>query len=293
MEVEPTRRGAFAIVSSAAAAVAGACSPLGAFNALAPRDRGVRLAIRDHAYGDHPRQRLDVYAPASLGGPAPTLVYFYGGSWDSGSKDLYRWVGAAFAAQGFVTVVADYRLAPEFHFPAFVDDGAEAVAEAREVVRACGGDPDRLLLGGHSAGAYIAVMLALEGARLRSAGVDPRLVRGVAGLAGPYDFYPFDVPASEAAFGRWPRPAETQPINFVRADAPALFLATGDRDETVLPRHSIALAERQRSLGAEATLKVYPGLDHTDIVLALSRPLRGKAPVLNDAADFLAAAARA
>jgi acetyl esterase/lipase len=294
MESEPTRRGAFAVVSAAASAVVGACSPLGAFNALAPRDRGARLAARDLAYGDHPRQRFDVYVPdAPAARSAPTLIYFYGGSWSSGSKDLYRWVGAAFASQGFVTVLADYRLVPEFRFPAFVDDGAAAAAEARRVVGRYGGDPDRLLLGGHSAGAYIAVQLALDAARLDAAGVDPRHVKGAAGLAGPYDFYPFDVPASQAAFGHWPDPAETQPINFARPDAPALFLATGDRDETVLPRHSVRLAEKQRSLGAPAELKVYPGLDHIDIVLALSRPLRGKAPVLADAVSFLSGAAYA
>ena len=267
----------------------GACSPLAAFNNLGPRDpaRVGPLAI---PYGDHPRQKLDLYRPhGRSGAPLPVLVFFYGGSWDSGRRQDYAWVGQAFAARGFVTVVPDYRLVPEVVFPGFVEDAAAATAKAREIAPRFGGDPDRIVLVGHSAGAYIAVFLALADAYLRRAGLDPKAVRAAAGLAGPYDFYPFDVPSSIAAFGQAPDPRVTQPINFARADAPPLFLATGDKDTTVAPYHSQRLAAKQQALGAEAELKVYPGLDHVEIVLALSRLFRGKAPVLDDVTTFLKA----
>ena len=115
-----TRRGLFA---PALGLLAAACSPLSLLNTLGPRDHGVRRVARDLAYGDDPRQRMDVYAPKG-GGPYPTLVFFYGGGWDSGSRDLYGWAAQALAAQGFVVVLPDYRLVPQVVFPSFVEDAA-------------------------------------------------------------------------------------------------------------------------------------------------------------------------
>jgi len=264
-----------------------ACSPLALFNRFSPKDAAGRLEARDISFGPDPRQRLDIYRPGRMSAPAPVLVFFHGGGWDSGSKDLYRWVGRALAAQGFVVVVPDYRLVPQVRFPTFVEDGAAAVAKAREVAAVHGGDPQRLLLAGHSAGAYIAMMLALDAAYLGRAGVDRAFVRAAAGLAGPYDFYPFDVPASVAAFGQAPDPLATQPIHFARGDAPSLFLGHGGKDTVVRVRNSTALADAVRAKGGEADFKLYRDLDHVDIVLALSRPFRGKAPVLDDVAGFL------
>jgi acetyl esterase/lipase len=279
-----TRRG---LATTLAALMTSACSPLALFNRFSPKDAAGRLEARDIAYGPDPRQRLDIYRPRSAGGPAPLLVFFYGGGWDSGSKDYYRWVGRALAAKGFVVAVPDYRLVPAVHFPAFVQDGAAAVAKAREIAAAHGGDAGKVLIAGHSAGAYIALMLALDAEYLRAADVDPASVRATAGLAGPHDFYPFDVPASVAAFGQAPDPLATQPIHFARGDAPPLFLGHGGKDTVVRVRNSTALADAVRAKGGHAEFKLYRDLDHVDIVLALSRPFRGKAPVLDDVARFL------
>lgn len=272
------------------AAMTAACSPLGALNTvnrLLPGDSGVRRVASGSAFGPDPRQRADIYAPARLKAPAPVLVFFYGGSWASGRRQDYAFAARALAARGFVVVVPDYRLVPSVRFPAFVEDGAAAAAWAHESVSRHGGDPKRLALVGHSAGAYIAMMLALDTAWLRGAGADPGIVRAAAGLAGPYDFYPFDVEASRNAFGSAPDPQATQPVNFARADAPPVLLATGSADAVVKPRNSLALAEALRRKGAPAELKTYPGLDHVGILLALSKPFRRKAPVLADLAAFL------
>jgi acetyl esterase/lipase len=284
-----TRRG---LIATTAAAFTGACSPLSLFNRFSPKDGAGRLAARDVAYGDDPRQRLDIYTPAARGDrPAPVLVFFYGGGWDSGSKADYRWVGQALAAQGFVTVLPDYRLTPAVRFPTFVEDAAAAVAKACEVASAHGGDPDRVVLVGHSAGAHLAILLALDRRYLQTVGVPAAAIRAAAGLAGPYDFYPFDVPASINAFGQAPDPTQTQPITFARADAPPLFLATGDQDTVVRPRNSIRLEAAVKAKGGQAELHIYRGLDHAGMVLALSRPFRGKATVLKDMAAFLHARA--
>src|SRR3954469_20427644 len=164
--------------------LAAACSPA-ALDLIVPRS-GYHVQ-RDLAYGADPRQKLDLYVPDRLTGPAPVLLFFYGGSWQSGSKALYRALGQAFFSKGIITAVADYRLYPQVRYPGFVEDGAGAFAWLHQHAAAFGGDRDRLFLTGHSAGAYIAVMLAAEPHYLKAAGADAAWVRGVIGIAGPYD----------------------------------------------------------------------------------------------------------
>lgn len=262
-------------------------SPLSLFDAIGPRDSGGRLAARDQVFGSGPRQRLDVYVPAVPQDPAPVLVFFYGGSWDSGSKDDYAFVGQALAAQGFVTVLPDYRLYPQARFPDFLKDGAEAIAWVKNNIAAYGGDPRRVVLAGHSAGAYNAVMLGLDHRYLEAAGVDPKIVRAVAGLSGPYDFLPFDQDTTINVFGQAPDPAATQPMTFVGPLSPPAFLATGDADKTVKPRHTARLAERLRAANIPVQERIYAGLDHKDTLLALSVTFRSKAPELSEMTSFL------
>ena len=263
------------------------CSPLALFDALGPRDKGGRLAVRDAAYGADPRQRLDVFVPTVPVERAPVLVFFYGGSWSSGSKDDYAFAAQAFAAQGFVTVLPDYRLYPQSRFPDFLKDGAAAIAWVRDNIAAQGGDPNRIVLAGHSAGAYNAAMLGLDPEYLRQAGVDPRSVRAVAGLSGPYDFLPFDQKTSIEVFGQAPDPEATQPVSFAGAHSPPTFLATGDRDTVVKPRNTASLAAILRTARVPVQERVYEGLDHSDTLLALSVSFRRKAPVLAEMSAFL------
>ena len=282
----PRRSLLAALAAAAAGGGAAACSPLRLLNAL-PAD-AARVASRSVAYGRDPRQTLDVYVPPRAGPePAPVLVFFYGGSWATGAKADYAFAGRSLAAEGFVTVVPDYRLVPQVRFPGFVEDGAAAVTYALSHAADWGGDPSRLVLAGHSAGAYIAAMLALDARFLARAGAPPGAVRAWAGLSGPYDFLPFDVKASQDAFGAAPDPAATQPITFAGPEDPPAFLAHGARDTTVKVRNTERLAARLRAAGVPVEAHVYEGLDHKDVVLALTRTFRGKAPVRADMARFL------
>jgi acetyl esterase/lipase len=266
--------------------LASGCSRLALFDALVPKDRGGVRVAQGVAYGADPRQRLDVYAPRrSGGGPRPVVVFFYGGSWSSGERAGYAFVGQALAARGLVAVVPDYRLVPHVRYPAFVEDGAAAVRWAIGHAGAYGGAADRIVVMGHSAGAYIAAMLAVDD---RWLGADRAHVRALVGLAGPYDFAPFDVAASRDAFGAWPRPAETQPVTWAGANDPPALLAYGGDDRTVRPRNSEALAERLRAGGVPVELRAYPGIGHVGLLLAIARPFRGRAPVLDDAVRFIA-----
>jgi acetyl esterase/lipase len=271
---------------SALAALA-SCSTIGVLNA-ASASPWIRQT-RDIAYGPLGRQRLDVYAPAPTGaGRRPVVVFFYGGSWDSGSKLDYRWTGLALARRGYVTVIADYRLYPDVVWPAFLQDGAAAVRWARDNAASFGGDPDRLVLMGHSAGAYNAVDLAVDRRWLAGAGLDAaRDVRAVVGLSGPYDFLPVRTAELKAIFGPEAERPDTQPINHVDGGAAPMLLITGDRDGVVDPGNSDRLAARIRAAGGEAEVIHYPKLDHPMTVGSLATPLQWMAPVMRDAVRFI------
>jgi acetyl esterase/lipase len=265
-----------------------ACTPsLGAFDTLAPRDRGTRRIVRDAPYGAQARQKLDLYAPSARdGGALPILVFVHGGSWRNGDKSDYNFMGAALAAQGFLTAIPNYRLVPQARFPDFIEDGALALRWVADNAATYGGDASRIVLVGHSAGAYNVMMIALDRRYAQSAGVDASRIKGAVGLAGPYDFLPFDVDATRDAFGAAPDQSLTQPVTFARADAPPLLLLWGEDDTTVGPRNIQALERAMRAAGGAVEAKTYPGVDHIEIMLALSRPFRGLAPVMSDVVSF-------
>lgn len=276
------------IVVGVALAVIGGCSPLVALNdVLVPSGGYTRSG--DLAYGSDPRQRLDVYAPTgevATATPRPVVVFFYGGSWRSGRRDLYRFVGEAFAGKGFVTVVPDYRLYPEVLYPAFVDDGARAVRWARDHAAAYGGDPDRIVLVGHSAGAHTAAMLAVDDRFLNAAGVPRDSVRAVIGLAGPYAFDPFKYRTIRPVFAAVGSAADMQPGTYVDGTEPPMLLAHGTRDRTVYPVNSHELARRVRATGGRAEIVDVDGVGHIGLVLALAYPLRAEGGVLDQVATF-------
>jgi acetyl esterase/lipase len=247
------------------------------------------------AYGPSPQQAVDVYRPKGVGADArlPVIVWFHGGGWDSGGREFYGFAGRALAAEGFVVVVAGHRLGGAGRWPGFMEDGAAAVRWTHANIATHGGDPQRIILSGHSAGAHIAALLALDtdwlGDLVRPGGA----VRGVGGLAGPYDFLPFEAGGSaDRAMGHADPIAATQPITYARGDAPMLWLASGDADRTVRPRNSRALADAVKAAGGRAETKLYAGVDHREILTGLSLPLRNDAPtMLADLAAFARQAA--
>lgn len=258
------------------------------FNLVVPKDGGSAVLARDVAYGPDADQRLDVYAPQAARDKLPVLVFVHGGSWESGSKDGYGFAGRAFAAQGYLTLVAGYRKRPQHPYPAFVADAAAALAFAQNESARFGGDGSRIVAVGHSAGAYNIAMAILNKRYLDEAGVSQQNIQGVATLAGPFDFLPFDTRVSIETFGQVPEPASTQPINFARGDAPPFLLLTGTADTTVFPRNSIALQARLHQLGAPAQLKQYDGIGHVGIMLRIAKPFRGgTSDVFADVISFL------
>jgi len=238
------------------------------------------------AYGEGPRQKLDVYRPRHAA-KAPVVVFFYGGRWQGGSRDLYPFVGAALAAQGIVTVVPDYSIFPPARFPTFVEDAARAVRFARKSTAQWGGDPSRLVLMGHSAGAYIAAMLSFDPQWLRQVGLNSQTdLAGFIGLAGPYDFLPIQSRTLRTIFGGANR-AETQPISFVTGkEAPALLI-TAWRDFVVSPENSRRMAEKIHAHGGVVEERTYRGVGHLTLIGAFAPALRVLAPVLREVTQFV------
>lgn len=249
---------------------------------------GTRQVAHDIPYGDAPRQKLDIYDNAQAGRhPKPVLIFFYGGGWHGGDKDHYGFAARAYAAKGFLVVLPDYRLVPEVHFPVFLEDSAAAIGWVWRNAARFGGDPNRIVTAGHSAGAYNAVMPALDRKWLAAEGLPDDVIKAAAGLAGPYDFYPFNKPNSINAMGRYPRPLETQPIRFARRDAPPLWLGHGTADTSVRVYNSRNMAAAMSAAGATAVLREYPGSSHNDLIMAVSRPFRTRLPVLDESSAFL------
>jgi acetyl esterase/lipase len=261
---------------------------LNILDALMPSGTGISRVAEGVEFDKGNGIKLDVWAPEKKSrAKLPVLLFFYGGGWYAGERAHYGFAGRAYASKGFIVVVADYRKVPQVRFPAFNQDAANAARWVQDNIEKFGGDARRVTLAGHSAGAYIAMMLTLDQRYLRDAGVVPGFVRATVGLAGAYDFLPLDSVRAVNAFRAWPKPIETQPIAFARADAPPIMVLTGTHDDTVKPRNAILMARKLRELGAVAEFKAYPGLNHEDLVMALSKPFRGKGAVLDDSSGFL------
>jgi acetyl esterase/lipase len=246
---------------------------------------------RGLAYGRKPRQKLDVYKPRHAA-KAPVLVFFYGGSWQGGSRDLYPFVGASLAAQGIVTIVPDYSIFPPARFPMFVEDAARAVRFARESAAQWGGDPARLVLMGHSAGAYIAAMLSFDPQWLLQVGLNSQTdLAAFIGLAGPYDFLPIESRTLRTIFGGADR-VETQPISFVTGKEVPSLLITARRDRLVSPGNSRRMAAKIHAHGGVVEKRTYGGVGHLTLIGAFAPALRVLAPVLRDVTQFIWRATR-
>lgn len=265
---------------------AAACAPTTVLNTLEPR-----LTVRvtpDVAYAPGPRHDLDVYRPLTPRTGEPVVVFLYGGGWDSGEKSQYAFVGDALASHGYLAIVANYRVYPQARYPDFLVDSALAVRWAHDHAADYGADPHNLFIVGHSAGAYNAVMLALDKRWLGRVGLDPeRDLRGVAGLAGPYDFLPLQSAELKTIFGPAGQAPDSQPVNHVGGRAPPLFLAHDLGDVVVYPLNTEHLAADVAAAGGVVETRYYRGLDHALMVGSLAAPLRFLAPVFNDLTAFI------
>ena len=265
------------------------CSGSALIDALTPGDT-YRLNA-NLPYGANVRQQSDLYRPLGPAPPGgyPLVVFFYGGTWNSGQRADYRFVGEALAERGLMTLVADYRLYPEVSYPDFLDDCAAAVRYAFNQAAGWGANPQRIFLLGHSAGAYNVSMLALDQRWLAKQSLQPMQLAGWGGLAGPYDFLPIVNPEAKPVFHFPDTPVNSQPIRHVDHNTPPAFLAAARHDDLVDPqRNSAQLASALQARAVPVTLRLYDHVSHLTLLAAFSRPLRFLAPVLEDFTRFVA-----
>jgi acetyl esterase/lipase len=267
-----------------------ACSAVDVLNATVATNTYVRT--EGLSYGANPRQKVDVYQPAKAVVNPPMVVFFYGGSWSSGDRADYRFVGEALASEGIVTVVADYRLSPEVRYPVFLEDSAAAVRWAFDHAAQYGVSPSHIFIMGHSAGAYNAAMLALDKRWLGAVGLSPARLAGWIGLAGPYDFLPIVDRKTQVAFN-WPStPKDSQPLAHASAASPPALLLAPVNDTVVDPvRSTVTLAQRLRSMGVPVEYELFEGVSHVTLVASMAAVLRGRAPVLERVTAFIHARA--
>ncbi len=251
---------------------------------------------RDVAYGPEPRHRLDIYTPRGRA-PEATVLFFYGGTWKSGTKALYRFLGEALTRRGFQAVIADYRLYPAVRFPAFIEDAALALAWTKANIAAHGGRADRIVLMGHSAGGYNAAMLSIDPRWLAPHGLSQRDIAATVALAAPLSFNPLTAASVKDIFApAADDPDAARPVKLAAGGAaaapPFLFLhGTGDR--TIGAQNASNMANAVSAAGGRAATRLYDRLGHLGVVTSFAWPLRWRAPCLDDAALFMASAPRA
>lgn len=267
------------------ASFAVACSPLAILDSFVPDEGYVRFS--DIPYGSAARQKLDIYRPRTEVKSTTVIVFMYGGSWKSGSRQNYRFVGQSLASLGYIVVIPDYRLYPEVRFPAFVEDAAHAIAWIYRNIPKYGGSSQKIILAGHSAGAHIAALLALDRTYLKDVGVPESSVAGLIGLAGPYAFNPLQYSNTKPIFEKIGDPDTARPITFVRSGAPPSLLLHGKEDWTVNERNSLALTRKLKNVEAYVRYVPLATVGHGGILLALSSPFRGYAPVIGKIVNFI------
>ena len=246
-----------------------------------------KIATRHIAYGDLQRQKLDIYLPKA-GRARAIILYLYGGGWVSGARWYYRLFGRMMAGRGYAVVIPDYHLYPQAAFPKFVEDAALAFKWTRDNAKRLGGEPTQIFVMGHSAGAHIATLLALDPKYLGAQGLSPTAVRGVIGIAGPYTLNPLkwsvvkDIFASSAG-----EPHGARPIKLARGGAPPMLLLHGVKDRVVKSDASVNLANALTVAGSNAETKLYPGIGHFEVFGAFLWGWRWRAGVLKDTEAFI------
>lgn len=277
------------LLTLAAVLVLGGCRTM-LFDAINSTDQHKDIEVeRSVPFAPAQHLSLDVYLPAHAQ-RAPVVVFFYGGDWTHGKRQWYRFVGTALAAKGVITVIPDYRKYPQVGLDGFMQDAVHAVAWARRHAASLGGDPQSLFVMGHSSGGQIAGLLATDPSWLVADGMSLHDLAGFIGLAGVYDFVP--LPRKEVGmrhlFGaQASQQRRADPMTFVRRGDPPMLLLQGTADREVRAAGSVALARKARTMHDDAEAKLYPGVGHMDLILALSRPMRDHAPTLGDVLTFI------
>ena len=265
-------------------AILGGCTKVGLWAANAPSALNNMTVHSDIAYGNSKLQKLDLYIPQNAKN-ASVLVFFYGGRWTDGHKEQYRFVADAFVDDGYIVAIPDYRKYPAVKFPAFVEDGAQAISWIYNHIEDYGGALDKIYVAGHSSGAHIGALVATDPQYLNTYGLERNIIKGFAGLSGPYAFEP-EAEDLKDMFG----PPERYPLmrapNYVDGQQPPMLLIHGLEDTTVVLENAQKLGQAIEEKGGEVELITYEDLNHVETVGSLMWFWRYKSDIKNDIIQF-------
>lgn len=263
------------------------CTPAAFMAANFPTHFNNTTVLHDQTYGPDHLHTLDLYLPRNpTEQPVDVIVFFYGGRWTYGAKEQYRFVGSTLSERGFIVAIPDYRKYPHVRFPGFVEDGAKALAWVSDHIAKWHGNPARIHVLGHSAGAHIGALLAADPHYLADEGKDrSRTIVDFAGLAGPYAFTP-DEPDLEDMFGPPSNYPNMQVTTFIDGTQPPMLLLYGNRDTSVKLANLERLQQRITARGGCVRSRIYHGADHTDLIGALSWWKPRDIPVVQDMTTF-------
>jgi acetyl esterase/lipase len=248
---------------------------------------------RDVAFHPDMEPRLDVYSPAE-GEEHPVLIFVHGGSWKSYDKNLFAPVATRFLPEQMVVVIPDYTLYPDAGYEQMAHEVAAALSWTLDNIDQYGGNPQRVVVAGHSAGAHLAGLAIMNPRFLATYGHSSDEICGYVGLSGVYDV--------QAEFDYWQARGSTpelilgvmggeqnfdiaSPIHYVRADLQPVLLIHGDKDQTVPVEIGMGFHAALQAAGAESALTLYPGAGHSDYLFAALAD--ENAPIVTNLSSFV------
>jgi arylformamidase len=222
---------------------------------------------QDLAYGPDPKQRLDLYFPVQAPRQAPVFLFIHGGGFREGDRRQYGYVAAPLAARGVITAVMSYRLVPHV-YPSQVTDVELAVAWLVKNIGSHGGDPGRIYVGGHSAGAILSALLGVRADWQSARGLPPDIIKGIVPVSGPYDLRGLAGFVADFIPADGPDRVMASPILRIARTPPAV-VAYGEK-EGPYAAGSAAFVDALVARGGRATLLAMQGMGHDQTALALA-----------------------
>ena len=205
------------------------------------------------------RCSLDIYYPSDIKDYS-TVVFFHGGGLEGGEK----YIPEALKEQGVAIIAPNYRLSPQAKHPSYLIDAANAVAWAKNNIQKYGGDPNKIYVSGHSAGGYLALMLALNKQYLKSVGIDADSLSGYVPLTGQTNTH-YTIRKERGLNPKLPVIDEYAPIFHSRKLNVPMILITGDRNKELLARYTenLHLQDILNEFGNDIPLYELQGFDHS------------------------------
>lgn len=240
------------------------------------REAAARMRCEmDIAYGPDPRQTLDLYLPHGREArDLPVLFFMHGGGWSIGHKEWCGFMAPNIVSLPAIFISVSYRLIPAVSFPAPVKDAFAALRWVHDRIAGHGGSPQRLFVGGHSAGAQIAALMTLKDEWRSEAGLPARPIRGAFCLSGTYNRRQISPAIAPAHVQKDPETAiaADSPLALVERAGTPMHIAWGTDEPERVPRTGTQMVDALRKHGCPVENEIYPGYNHYSVHIKTAAP---------------------